>query len=314
MKKQLILPLLFIVALSACDKVDDPFPEKKDISFSLDETTEYIVDADLNINDTTALKKLFTDHQWDTIAAPDNSTKRFIVVEEFTGHKCLNCPRGTWEIVRLDNIHQEQLIPVAIHAGTFAEPRPPKYSHDHRVGGDGGAGDTYLNTFGVTAYPSAMVSRTRQAELLSDAQWDQRINSIKNDIPKVKIDLKNYIVKDTNSSAANILRIQIDIEWLDNLTKEHQLQVFLTEDNIIDWQDSAGVDLEFYNHRHMLRKVVNGNFGLELEAAEIGKKASYQYITTVDNKWKAKDMESVVFIFEKSPSYEIIQGNAAHLR
>ncbi len=313
MMKKIISPFLFLLALAACDKVDYPYPENQGVSFDLDDGIEYIIDANLNVNagDTTFLKNLMTNYNWDTIVAADNSNKRFVVIEEFTGHTCLNCPLGSWEIVRLKDIYKEQLIPVSIHSGHFAKPKSSEpYTSDHRV--KGGHGEEYSNTFNVVAYPSAMVSRINNGQVTTNAQWEGQINSIKDDAPKVKIDLKNYVV--TDNSLDTIVRTQIDIEWLENLNEKYNLQVFLTEDNVIDWQDSSGVDVEFYNHRHMLRKVVNNTFGLELDAAVRGSKASFQYITTIDNNWKLEDMEAVVFIFQQSPSYEIIQGNAAPLR
>lgn len=312
--KRLIFPFLLILAFAACDQVDYPYPEGQGLSFTLDDGIEYIIDANLNISagDTNFLKNLFSNYSWDTITAPDNSNKRFVVVEEFTGHTCLNCPIGSWEIVRLKDIYKEQLIPVSIHSGYFARPKSSgeKYRTDYRV--KGGHGETYSTTFNIVAYPSAMVSRINNAEVTTNAQWENRINSIKDEAPKVKIDLKNYVV--TNNSLDSIIRVQIDIEWLEDLNDKYNLQVFLTEDNVIDWQDSSGTDIEFYKHRHMLRKVVNGTFGLELDSTTTGKKASYQYITTVEEGWKLEEMEAVVYIFRQSPSYEIIQGNAASLR
>lgn len=315
MKKYIIYTLLLGFSFTSCDKVDDPFPKDQGTSISLDGNTQYITDPSLNITDTTTLKNLINNNVWDTISSPNNSTKRFIVIEEFTGHQCLNCPRGARKIMQLDSIYGEQLIPVAIHAGSFAQPFPPShgsYTKDFRVAG--GYGDTYLNTFGVSGYPSAMVSRTNNGEVMGDAQWEARIKTIKDDQPKAVLSIKNYVILDSNASDSKIIRIQIDIEWLADVSGDHNLQLYLTEDHIIAWQLDGSVDVEFYDHRHMLRKVVNGAFGLKLASAKMGEKESFQYITSIDNDWKPKNMESIAFIFNQSPSYEILQGNAAHLR
>ena len=43
-----------------------------------------------------------------------------ILLEDYTGHKCGNCPRAAEKAEELKEIYGDQLIPIAIHAGFFA--------------------------------------------------------------------------------------------------------------------------------------------------------------------------------------------------
>ena len=43
-----------------------------------------------------------------------------ILLEDYTGHKCGNCPRAAEKAEELKEIYGVQLIPIAIHAGFFA--------------------------------------------------------------------------------------------------------------------------------------------------------------------------------------------------
>jgi len=89
----------------------------------------------------------------------------------------------------------------------------------------------------------------------------------------------------------------------------------LLESNIIDWQKDGALDVPDYNHKHMLRKVVNGTYGKELEPTEVGEIEKIQYITTFNSDFKPENMEVVAFVFNSDPSsYEIIQANAVHLK
>lgn len=319
MKTYLYIAISFLIifAISSCDKVNDPYPEelgnsiKIDASDStkLDLNTEYITDPALNISSSAGLIQLIDNNSWDTISGPDNSNQRFIILEEFTGHKCIFCPLGTREIVRLDGLLGDTLIPIAIHAGDFAKPDigATKFTTDLRP--QGGHGETYLTTFNPgNAYPRGMVSRLGGSSKSANS-WEPDINSIKNVVPLAAIKLSNYY-----SSASNLLRINIEVIWRSSLSESYNLQVMVLEDHIIDWQKDMALEISDYDHRHVLRKVVNDTFGKALKTANAGSVEKIEYILPLDPNWKALDIESVVYIFNSNvTSYEVIQANAAHI-
>lgn len=300
--------LLLLIGLASCDKIDDPIPKEIGTEIVYNGTT-YIVDPILEVGNTQGLLSLIDNTTWTEVIGPDNSSQRFIVLEEFTGHKCLNCPIGTREVVRLDDKFGDQLIPIAIHAGDFAKPlvNETKYTTDHRPAG--GHGETYSKTFNPgDAYPRGMVSRI--GGIVSTVNsWEGNINAIKDDAPIAKIDLKNYY-----SESSNLLRIDIALEWLQSNAKIYNLQVMVVEDHIIDWQLDISVDVENYDHRHVLRKIVNDTWGKSLNATVQGEAQKIQYILPLDPSWKSVDLESVVFIFDNTGTSEIIQANAAHVK
>lgn len=300
----IFLGMLFI---TACEKVEDPFPVNIGQSIFY-QNTEYIVDKDFGLGNSTQLVNFLDQYSWTEESCPDNRNERFVVLEEFTGHKCKFCPDGTREILRLDTIYKEKLIPVAIHAGSFANPFPRSsgsYYTDFRV--KGGHGGEYLNTFGVSSYPSGIVSRVNNAQVYSDAQWEAQINNIVNSSPIAQLMITNFY-----NVSERIVRIQIDIEWLSSASDEFNLQLYLAEDHIIDWQLDGNTDVPDYDHRHVLRKVVNGTWGKSIGQAVQGETISIQYITRVDADWKANDMESIAFIY-KNDGYEVMQANAAYI-
>ncbi|MEX2380121.1 MAG: Omp28 family outer membrane lipoprotein [Vicingaceae bacterium] len=304
---QIFLIISGILFITACEKVEDPFPVNIGQSIFY-QNTEYVVDKEFELGNSTQLVEFLDQYSWTEENCPDNRNERFVVLEEFTGHKCKFCPNGTREILRLDTIFKEKLIPVAIHAGSFASVNPPiaeKYTTDFKV--KGGHGGEYLNTFGVSSYPSGLVSRVNGAQIFSDAQWEQQINNITSTTPIAQLLVTNYYEPNER-----ILRTQIDIEWLSSSSEEFNLQLYLAEDHIIDWQLDGNTDVEFYDHRHVLRKVVNGTWGKSIGQAVEGETTSIQYVTTVNEEWKANDMESIAFIFNSS-NYEIMQANAAYI-
>lgn len=303
----IFLIIIGILFITACEKVEDPFPVNIGQSIFYQDT-EYIVDSEFQLGNSTQLVEFLDQYSWTEENCPDNRNERYVVLEEFTGHTCLYCPRGTREIIRLDTIFKEKLIPVAIHAGSFAATFPPshgKYTTDFKAKGE--HGDVYLQTYGVSSYPSGLVNRLNGGTVYSDSQWEQQINNVIGTSPLAQLLVTNYYEPNER-----ILRTQIDIEWLSSSSEEFSLQLFLSEDHIVDWQKDGNVDVPNYDHRHVLRKVVNGTWGKSIGQAIEGETTSIQYITTVNADWKANDMESIAFIFN-SGNYEIMQANAAYI-
>lgn len=304
-KSQVILVLSFLSF--ACDKIDDPFPEGLGTSLDLGDGVEYIIDPELDISTGNQLLDFLNNNSWDSIQAPDNATQRFIILEEFTGHKCFNCPPGTKEVIRLSNQFPNQVIPVAIHAGTFAEPQPSgdKFRTDHRV--PGGHGEDYSQEFNPdNAFPRGMVNRNG-GTVSPVSAWQADVNAVINDVPDASLALRNYY-----DASANLLRIDLNVQWANTLPESYNLQVLITEDNVVDWQDSLGIDVEFYTHRFNLRKVVNDTWGKRLEPAVQGESQRIQYVLPLDTSWKPADVKSVAFIYNSDQnSYEIIQANSA---
>lgn len=72
------------------------------------------------------------------------TTKR-VVVEESTGQRCGNCPRGILAFEHLSEVYGEQFIPIAIHSSI--------------IGTDLFSYDAYNSYFGITGQPEGVVNR-----------------------------------------------------------------------------------------------------------------------------------------------------------
>jgi hypothetical protein len=303
------IALLLISVVYSCDKIDDPLPSNVGVTLN-QAGTEFIIDTVFQVGNLNELNSFINDNNWASDTAPDNSKRRFILLEEFTGHKCTFCPNGTREIVRLDGIYKEQLIPIGIHAGNFAIPvnKTGSYSTDFRV--DGNHGEVYNSSYGINSWPSGVVSRIGESSGFN--QWEIEIQAIKDDVPAAGIKMINYFATVNNIP---VIRTNIEINWLETKTDSINLQVFLVEDHIIDWQLDLGVDKPNYDHRHVLRKVINDTYGKVLSNTVIGEKQTIQYIFEIDKSWKPQDLEVVAFIFDREESRsEAFQVNAAHVQ
>ena len=87
----IIITWIFTMMQIACDKVDAPY---------LEHIQTYL----------------------DTTQTSDTSYKRIALLEDFTGHKCVNCPQAAQLAKNLQLAHKGQIVVVEIHAGFFAVP------------------------------------------------------------------------------------------------------------------------------------------------------------------------------------------------
>lgn len=312
MKKIKFLAVLAFFAIAACDKIDDPIPEGLGISGLFVGGVEIIPDPSFDLTDTNSIKTFIDTNVWTTINGGDNSNTKFVTLEEFTGHRCTSCPTGTREITRLKGIFNERLIPIGIHTGTFAVPDKsgsPQYSTDFRVGGDDDDAFIYVDRFGVEGNPRGIVNRIGVAG--AETTWESSIRTELANLPDAKLALTTHY-----DSVNNVIRAQADIEWNTTPSSNNMnIQLYVIEGKIFDWQLDNGVINPNYEHKFVLRKIVNGTFGRKLRDAEIGDTEKVQYIFKADSKWKAKNVEVVAFVFNNvQGAYKVIQANSAFVK
>ncbi|MCI5058654.1 MAG: Omp28 family outer membrane lipoprotein [Flavobacteriales bacterium] len=260
----------------SCDKVDNPIERS-------------------NVDTTNTVNIVF-----DTIISGGTAAKRNILLEEFTGHTCANCPQGAKEAKRLDSSYAGQVIVLAIHAGTFAEPESNpdgSFVTDFRTA----TGDAYNTTFAVTSYPTAMVSRLGSPDLLTKGNWEPEIQTIENDPSSIDMRIQNLY-----NDSLQILKTHIDLEFLASLPGSYKLGVLLTESHIVDWQLDDVIKLNSYEHNHVLRDAINGTWGEGVVSSAIGDTVSFDYQYTIPAQWVGINCELIAFVYDQN-TFEIVQ-------
>ena len=289
MKNLFILLITSVVILSSCDKIDNPIPKTVEDPESWD----------------------------DSLYIASNPAMRKIVLEEYTGHRCQNCPNGAKEVERLDSIYDNQLIPVSIHSttGGFAEPLnfdfsiPPDgildYTADYRTD----EGNDYAIEFGISGIPKGAVSRLNNSLGVGMAQWEIDIEAIKNDLPKVSLELTTLYNRTERK-----MKAVVNTTWLSTEAGSYNLQIYLLEDSILgDQIDGSTNIIQSYMHRHMLRKAVNGTWGSLITSSNIGDSETIESIIELDPNWNEDHCIVVAYIYKSSTDYEIIQAEELHI-
>lgn len=187
-----------------------------------------------------------------TAGSPIADAVQRAYVEKYTGPRCSNCPTAD---VTLGNIHNEDVVVVSInHPKGQGVPYPGE--PDMRTDG-GTAWDEY---YGINAIPAAYVNRDRGTQYQGDmGNIVGAINAVLGETPTVAVE-----VSATHSTKVDIT---VDLQFLKAYSSPVTLTAAIIEDSLVYKQllPDNSVD-EAYVHNHMLRKVITGYWGRDIEA------------------------------------------------
>jgi len=237
-----------------------------------------------------------------------NTTPHRVLIEEFTGVRCVNCPDGAAEIENLRSKYGENLVTVSIHAGDFAK-KLAASKFDFKIA----EGVGLLNFLGSPeGYPSVVINRkpfgaNNTLNIVGLARWAGIVKD--ESVLEPESDLKATL---TYSTTSRELKVGIEIIPLVNMTGDHKLTVLLTESNVIDAQivPALGVKTD-YVHKHILRRVLTNTEGQEvtevLKKGQVVKK-DFSYVLPAD--FNSKYCEIVAFLHKAGTSKEVVQAVA----
>lgn len=259
----------------ACDKVEGPFREE--LVVPEEDTTE----AEVKI--------------------------RKVLLEDYTGAKCGNCPEAAVEANRLKALYGEKLVVLAVHAGFFAKPGASPFTYDFRTT----VGNRIDTVFGISnaGNPNGMINRRyypNKNHIISHPVWGDSLINIIDKEPDAHIKITN-----SYNSSSSLLTTTITSEFLKAMEGDYSLGVYIAEDSIVKPQkfytptDHNVLD---YVHKHVLRGAVNGTWGEALTSGTAAAGSSYSktYTYTLNTEWNASKCSVVAFIYN-SATYEVVQ-------
>lgn len=240
---------------------------------------------------------------------------RKVLVEDYTGHKCGNCPAAANELKKIDSIYHGKIVPLAVHAGFFANINAT-YPTDFRTP----EGTTYDTDFGVSAAgnPNGLVNRLGYGSpdfIRSWTTWETVLSPMVSQEADFKIDISN-----TYNSVSKQVTSVISVKALKPLTGNYKLSVLIAEDSIIaeqlDYALPSGQQLiPDYNFMHVLRGSLNSAYGEEVWNGTIATGASV--IKTYSNfqlasNFVAKNCHIIAFVYNADNTsatyHEVLQA------
>ena len=268
--KQLLLSLSIFTLLfmtPSCDVIDQPFKG--------------------NIQDTTSTQQ-----------------QRNVLIEDFTGHRCKNCPKASKAIEALVDAYGSRIIGLAIHAG------PGNFTNtntDYPTDFTTPEGKAIQNFFGTNFLPVGMVNRENWTAS-GNGHWSPYTNWPT--LSSEAIDSTLRIALEA-SAGVNSGNLEVSAKGLPQMGLLHDLNiaVLIKESNIVspqlmpdDTRDSN------YVHMNVLRDYVTDTWGESFGTSPMlpGDTLSGNYTIAWNTDWVQSNAAVVVYVFNPT-NYRILQ-------
>ena len=226
---------------------------------------------------------------------------RPVLIEDFTGQACVNCPNATAAIHELQETYgEENVIAVAIHCGPFAHLRS---NMGNAFLSDLGTklGDEYYTHWNIEAQPGVKINRG--APIYDTNQYATAVADELKKTSTVTFDLVSFYGTDVMVSMSSSDRV------------EGRLQVWIVEDSINAKNPQQkyqqfmpdGSRRQDYVHNHVLRASLTNDAYGEPVTLEAGNKA-YTKLFQVqgntdrdnfENLWQKQNLSVVVFFWNE---------------
>lgn len=215
--------------------------------------------------------------------------QRMVLLEDYTGQKCVNCPEAHDVATELHNQYPDNLIVVCMHAGGFGVPAP--------VGLMQPEGNEYARMAGVEDYPSGVINR--RGGVKTRDKWGAAVREEMNDTSYVQLELQASL----SDTIVNVTAKAVALKQI----AEANLQLWVLEDSIEKVQLFPGgkADLN-YVHNHVYRASVNG-VGGESVTLPFGETVTFERSCKKADDWVAENLSVVAFIYDNTGVLQAVQ-------
>lgn len=264
------------------------------------------VDTKNSLQDTVYLKS--------TTSTPQ---ERVVLMEEFTGASCTNCPAAHAVISDiLSTVGHERLSVISLHPEGNSLARPVETGEeDLRTEG----AKLISEKFGVTSMPLALLDRTSKSggnPIYGKGEWVNTINQLITETPQANITSKVEYDNDHNK-----YRYDLEIELLEDISENLVYTIAILEDSIRVTQINGSAHVADYPQLHVLRKYLTNATGSTLP--NINGATTYakgtvikkQILLDLDSKWKDSYLSVVAFVSkETSTDKRVLQSSHAKFK
>jgi len=240
-------------------------------------------------------------------------TERKVIIEEFTGVKCVNCPIGSEKLEELKDIYGDQVIPIGIHAGFFSVPFND--SPEDFTTGDGEDIDALLGP--ATGWPAAVINRKlftgESTRILGTNAWAGKIQEELCEEPLATVEIET-----SYDATSRELDITVEGASINGATFSSPvgLVVMITQNNIIAPQVTPTSSKDTaYVHKHVLRDVLTTVDGKNVHGGD-GTALTYDesFTYTLESHWVPEDCEVIAFLnYQGGGVFDVIQAEEAYI-
>ena len=241
-------------------------------------------------------------------APPEARVKR-VLLEDYTGFRCSNCPPATVTAENIYSTYPDRVVLLAAHmTQVFAAPQPTPegyFATDFRTE----AGDLWETTFQVFSLPNGMVDRqpVDGNRILQFGDWQEAVEARLNDPALAALEIRAVAFNADSTE----MSFEVVVQPLATPDEQLNLVVCLLEDNLLEAQKDGTETLYPYYHNHVLRETPAGPFGTpsigpETEIVE-GIGFATQFTIPISASYNPAELNLVAFL-ARSNSLSVVQS------
>lgn len=236
---------------------------------------------------------------------------KHVVIEEFTGVRCPNCPQGHQIISAIKAANPEKVVAVSFHPINSLGAPYSFSAHDFRSPKSQSLFD-YLGQIGLE--PAAGIDRTvfsgETKILLDKSKWTSQVTNQLAAIPPANIALSA-----TYNATNRELTMVVEVHYTQAVSEENKLTVLLAESNIVTAQLDGSIIDTFYAHKDIVREFISETQGdIITTSREPGRVVRKVYKKVLDAAWKEDEMYLVAYLHEFQNSKIIYQGKEIKIK
>lgn len=233
-------------------------------------------------------------------------TDRVVLLTEFTGMGCVNCPDAAAIAHDLQIAYPDNFVVVAMHPkghGFVPENATPNLAREEAM--------EYLKAFGgslATSLPAGIIDFTQfnSKYVLGRTEWTARVMQRLGMAPDCEVKLSATKTDERNFT------VSVALEPKETLEQNVSLVMWLIESGMIGNQASQEHGtITDYEHNHAFRECINGLWGDKLDV--LSTPITKEYNVTVDDEY-VPDNCSVVAVLVDTDTHQVVQAAEVALK
>ncbi|MDR1006734.1 MAG: Omp28-related outer membrane protein [Bacteroidales bacterium] len=262
-----------------------------------------------NIEENEILTPLFFGETSQTATITNTESRQRVLLEDYTGWKCTNCPTAT-EVVNNLLTQYDNLIVMAVHAGGFATPAAANDNLDLRTP----YGNQWNADFGLTSYPVGVINRVKEngSVAVSYNDWQTKIEQRSQREHVLDINLGASVEQNSK------IIISCENKFLQSYPSPTLINVLVLENSITGLQANGNATIgatpwiDNYQFNHVLRDNGITDFPLTANEARQGDTVKKNYYIGVKKEWNLSNCHVIVFVTDAATK-EVLQVNEVAL-
>lgn len=236
------------------------------------------------------------------IDLPPIEGNRVVLLEDYTGQSCPNCPEGHRIVEQLEEQYPGSVVAVSIHAGEFAIPA----SNPTYVGLQQPFCDDMSKARGVETYPAGVIDGVGPK---LHADWPAAVRGALLEPAFCDVTIGDFSFDEESRRLSGLVTL------LPGKTVSANLGIWIIEDGIVARQYNVNGDHRWdrkYVHDHVLRAYATASVWGDPISLNRDEETTRDFSVAIDPKWEVSNLSVVVFVTDSSTG-AYIQTAKAHV-